>query len=72
MTPRDVELRAVKLRYAVLNMAGRYGEATQQYAYALGDRADVRMLHLRAAQRRYRALMRLTAALSDLAAGGAR
>lgn len=61
--------RAEQLRRAVLEMTVRYGEATQEYAYALNDHADVRGRHLRAVRRRYVALYRLTRALADLTGG---
>ncbi|PGH46013.1 hypothetical protein COO58_17540 [Micromonospora sp. WMMA1996] len=67
-----MNVRAEKLRRAVLDMAARYGEATQEFAYAINDHADVRARHLQAIRRRYIALHRLTRALADLTGGTTR
>ncbi|WP_349878776.1 hypothetical protein ABIH81_02175 [Micromonospora sp. HUAS YX12] len=61
--------RAEQLRRAVLDMAARYGEATQEYAFATNAHADERARHLRAIRRRYTALCLLTRALADLTGG---
>lgn len=59
---------AVRLQTAIDNMAGRYGIACMDQAYARtpAERAAAN----RKACRQYRALMRLTTALSNLAIGG--
>lgn len=67
MTTNDTTPTAEQLRDAVTGMAVRYGAATQQYAYSLGDHADKRARHLRAVRRRLVALQRLTRDLSNLA-----
>lgn len=64
-------VKAAMLRAAVIGMATRYGEATQEYAYALNASSDERARHLRVVRRRFIALQRLTRTLADLA-GGAR
>ena len=66
--------RAYQLSTAITDMAGRFGSATRKGAYAFGrvldgggDEARAEMERWeRAADRRFRALQRLTAALRDL------
>lgn len=62
---------AFALRCAVNDMAARYGESCMDFVTAQYRDGDVQR-HSRALTRRYRALLRLTAALSRLAEGGAR
>lgn len=66
---------AYQLGRAITDMAARYGNSTRKGAYAFGrvlggrgDDARAEMERLeRAADRQFRALQRLTAALRDLA-----
>lgn len=62
--------QAVRLKSAIDKMAARYGHSQLVKGMAVNhtkrDRAE------RAAVRQYRALMRLTAALADVALDGAR
>lgn len=67
--------RAYQLDRAITDMAGRFGSSSRKGAYAFGrvldgrgDDARAEMERLeRAADRQFRALQRLTAALRDLA-----
>ncbi|MGW3808817.1 hypothetical protein [Micromonospora sp. NPDC005113] len=71
MSPADAVKRtaAQDLRDAVMSMAIRYASSSKNYAYALADgyHPDERARLLRAEQRRFKALQRLTWALANLA-----
>ena len=61
---------ASELRAAVMAMAGRYATATQEWAFAVADQDLVAQVRAeRGCTRRYRALLRLTQSLADLAGG---
>ncbi len=71
MTGIERALLAHQLRDAANKMAGRYGIACMEIAQARPG-TDAHAAAHRTAIRQYRALMRLTFALSALAAGGPR
>lgn len=70
MTDTQREMLAVRLDVAVRQMAARYGLSCMDIAHAKAGTVEYWLAH-RAADRKYKALMRLTGALVDLA-GGAR
>jgi hypothetical protein len=59
-----MSVRAEQLRDAVLDMVSRYGES-ERGIFLTGPGAEQRR-HIRAANRRFKAIMRLTAALRDI------
>ncbi|WP_326564576.1 hypothetical protein [Micromonospora peucetia] len=65
MTAADRAGRAARLKLAVDEMASRYGTACMRYGMAVMAPDIIRAERTRS--RRYRALMRLTAALADVA-----
>ncbi|WP_430497843.1 hypothetical protein ACQRWP_23780 [Micromonospora trifolii] len=67
----DQALRVLRLQTAVNQMAGRYGMACMAIAYAEVGSNEYTAAH-RTAARQYRALMRLTEALTTIALGGTR
>lgn len=60
--------RAYELRDAILQMTVRYGDAQQRAGYAGLRGSNAYGRARRVAQRRFRAILRLTAALRDLEA----
>ncbi|MGC5329794.1 hypothetical protein [Micromonospora sp. DT62] len=69
MTAEEHQLLAVRLGVAADSMAARYGLTCMEIAYARPG-TDAHALAHRKASRQYRALMRLTAALTNLALTG--
>lgn len=59
---------AMRLHIAIVDMAGRYGAAERDYAYAVADASPTGRAH-RACLRRLAALARLVGALAELASG---
>ncbi len=59
-------VRAYRLADAIADMAGRYGDSERRIAFSSAFNRDEVTRHVRAASRRYRAMLRLVRALRDL------
>ncbi|MFV2102799.1 hypothetical protein [Micromonospora sp. LOL_024] len=64
-------MSAARLKFAIDDMAGRYAEACVVRA-RVQPGTDAHAAACRRTRRQYRALMRLTSALAELAVGGTR